>query len=79
MDMQDWALIQQIRQRKTHDCLPKPRTLPNAHQEGIFGIELYVDICGDYMDIFMSCKLSLRGRIVLATKVSFPLCFGAFN
>ena len=32
---------------------------------------MYLSICADYIDIFLSVSLTLRQRVVLASKVSF--------
>jgi hypothetical protein len=32
---------------------------------------MYLEICSNYIDIFLSKSLDLRGRVVLAAKVSF--------
>jgi hypothetical protein len=32
---------------------------------------MYLQICNDYIDIFLTLSLILRNRIVLASKVSF--------
>jgi hypothetical protein len=43
-----------------------------VYQERTLTTEYYLQICGDYIDIFLSRTLDLRGRIVCAAKVS---CF----
>jgi hypothetical protein len=35
--------------------------------------EMYLQICADYIDIFLSPRLDLRSRLALAAKVSFFL------
>ena len=47
------------------------RNSPEAHRERPLGTEMYLQICGDYIDIFALPVLDVRRRIVLASKVSF--------
>jgi hypothetical protein len=57
--------------KKTRDCLRRLCLLDDVHQERTLGTEMYLQICSDYIDIFLSEKLDLRSRVVLASKVSF--------
>jgi hypothetical protein len=43
----------------------------DTHRERILGTKMYLQVCADYIDIFLSVTLGLRERIVLASKVSF--------
>ena len=43
--------------------------VPKVHQERTLGTEMYLQICKDYIDIFLSPKHDLRSRFVLALKV----------
>jgi hypothetical protein len=43
----------------------------DIHQELTLATKLYMEICGSYIDIFLSITLDLRSRVVLASKVSF--------
>jgi hypothetical protein len=70
-DMQNWALAQRLCQKKTRDCLKRLHFLDDVHQERALGIEMYLQICSNYIDIFLSEKLDLRSRVVLASKVLF--------
>jgi hypothetical protein len=70
-DRQNWALTQRLCQKKTRDCLRKLYLLDDVHQERTLGTEMYLQICLDYIDIFLSEKLDLRSRVVLASKISF--------
>jgi len=70
-DRQNWASAQRICAKKARTCLQELRTCRDAHQERTLGIELYLSICVDYIDIFLSVSLTLRERVVLASKVSF--------
>jgi hypothetical protein len=70
-DRQNWASAQQLCQLKVRNCLEKLRTCPKVHQERCLGILMYLEICSNYIDIFLSESLDLRGRVVLAAKVSF--------
>ena len=68
---QNWASAQRICAQKARTCLHELRSGRDAHQQRTLGIELYLEICADYISIFLSVSLSLRDRIVLAGKVSF--------
>ena len=70
-DRQNWASAQRICQKKTRDCLAELRMSKEVHQERTLGTELYLEVCSNYIDIFLSPSLDLRSRIVLASKVSF--------
>ena len=43
----------------------------DLHWERTVGTEMYLEICADYIDIFLSPRHDLRARLVKATKVSF--------
>ena len=45
--------------------------LKEVHQERTLGTELYLEVCPNYIDIFLSPRLNLRSRIVLASKSGF--------
>ena len=70
-DRQNWASAQRICQKRTRDCLAELRRSKEVHQERTLGTELYLEVCSNYIDIFLSPRLNLRSRIVLASKVSF--------
>jgi hypothetical protein len=70
-DRQNWASIQQICAAKTRSYLRELRLAQDTHQERTLGTEIYLQICGDYIDCFLYVSLDLRARIVLASKVSF--------
>ena len=70
-DRQNWASAQRICAKKARTCLHELRSGRDAHQERTLGTQLYLEICADYIDIFLSVSLTLRERIVLASKVSF--------
>ena len=70
-DRQNWASAQRICAKKARTCLHDLRSGRDAHQERTLGTELYLEICANYIDIFLSVSLSLRERLVLASKVSF--------
>jgi hypothetical protein len=71
MDRQNWAFAQRICQQKVQNCLCQLRISSGHHGERTLGSETYLGICADYVDIFLSAKLSLYRRVVLAAKVSF--------
>ena len=70
-DRQNWGSAQRICAAKARSCLQLLRTSRDAHQERTLGTEMYLQICADYVDIFLSLSLTLRERVVLAGKVSF--------
>jgi hypothetical protein len=70
-DRQNWASAQRICQRKLRQCLHDLRISVDVHSERTLGTEMYLEICSDYIDMFCSPSLDLRGRLVLASKVSF--------
>ena len=74
-DRQNWASAQRVCQRKTQECLATTRNSHEAHRERTLGTEMYLQICGDYINIFASPVLDVRSRIVLASKVHFFLGF----
>ena len=41
------------------------------HRERTLGPEVYLEICADYIDVFLSPRHALQDRIVKAAKVSF--------
>jgi hypothetical protein len=70
-DRQNWASAQRICAQKTRACLRELQIGQETHQERTLGTEMYLKICVDYVDIFLSVTLDLRARVVLASKVSF--------
>ena len=78
-DRQNWASAQRICQKRTRDCLAKLRMSKEVHQERTLGTELYLEVCSNYIDIFLSPRLNLRSRIVLASKVYFFSVFGNYG
>lgn len=70
-DRQNWASAQRLCALKVRTCLKDIRVGRDTHQERTLGTEMYLQICADYVDIFLSVSLDLRQRIVLASKVSF--------
>lgn len=72
-DRQNWAGPQRLASRKVQCllfALSSERTAQDMHEKTL-GTMFYLEVCGDYIDIFFSKKLDVRGRIVLASKVSF--------
>ena len=59
-DRQNWASAQCICAKKARACLHDLRTSRDAHQERTLGTEMYLSICADYIDIFLSVSLTLR-------------------
>ena len=73
-DRQNWALAQRLCQSKVRQCLADLCSSPEVHRERTLGTEKYLEICANYIDIFLSPRLDLRSRIVLSSKVSFFFC-----
>lgn len=70
-DRQNWASALKICASKARTCLQMLRTMRYAHQERTLGMEMYLQIFADYIDIFLSVSLTLREWVVLASKISF--------
>lgn len=70
-DRQNWAYAQRLCTFKVRKCLQLLRDSDDVHRERTLGTEKYLEICSDYIDIFLSPTLDLRSRIVIASKVSF--------
>lgn len=43
------------------------------HYERTLGLEVHLQVCANYIDIFLSISVDLKLRIVLACKVLFSL------
>jgi hypothetical protein len=59
-DRQNWASIQRICATKTRFCLRELRLAQDTHQERTLGTEMYLQICGDYIDCFLYVSFDLR-------------------
>lgn len=70
-DRQNWASAQRLCSEKVRNCLRALRLSTDVHRERALGTELYLEICADYIDIFLSPRHDIRSRIVKAAKVSF--------
>ncbi|KAL3678263.1 hypothetical protein R1sor_021219 [Riccia sorocarpa] len=70
-DRQNWAGPQRLCSRAVQNCLKLLEDRPDEQRERTLGTRLYLEIVGDYIDIFFSVKLDLFSRIVLCSKVSF--------
>ena len=70
-DRQNWASAQRLCSQKVRDCLRNLRLTKDVHRERTLGTEVYLEICADYIDIFLSPRHDLRARVVKAAKVSF--------
>jgi hypothetical protein len=68
---QNWASSQRMCQAKIRTCLRLLQTTLNVYMVHTLGTEMYLGICSNYIDIFLSPRLDLRSRIVPASKVSF--------
>jgi hypothetical protein len=73
-DKQNWASAQRICQVKERKYLQQLKLAPDVHQEKTLANEMYLEICRDYIDIFLSVSLDLKSRIVLASKIFFFFC-----
>ena len=47
--------------------------MDDVHREQTLGMSSYLEICSNYIDIFLSKWLDLRYRVVFPSKVSFFL------
>ena len=73
-DRQNFKSAQCLCSRKVVDCLlPMQTNAQYGSPERTQGTELYLDIVGDYVDIFASSTLNLRERVVFASKVMWFL------
>ena len=70
-DRQNWVSMQRICQKRTRHCLAELHMSRDVHQERALGTEMYLEVCSNYIDIFLSPTLDLRSRVLLAAKVSF--------
>ena len=70
-DRQNWASAQRLCSLKVRCCLCSLRLSTDLHRERTLGTEMYLEICANYIDIFLSPRHDLRARIVKAGKVSF--------
>ena len=70
-DRQNWASAQRLCSQKVRDCLRSLRVSTDLHRERTLGTEMYLEVCTDYNDIFISSCYDLRERIVKAGKVFF--------
>jgi hypothetical protein len=70
-DCQNWTSAQRLCGTKARACLRELRVATDTHRERNLGTEMYLQICADYIDIFLSVTLGLRERVVLASKVFF--------
>lgn len=70
-DRQNWASAQRLCSTKVRDCLRRLRSAEDVHMERTVATEMYLEICADYIDIFLSPRDDLVARIVKAAKVSF--------
>lgn len=61
------------------DCLRQLRTTDDVHKERTLATEMYLEICADYIDVFLFPRDDLRARIVKAVRFPFFLEFGNFG
>jgi hypothetical protein len=54
IDGQNWVIVKKIFQRKVQKCFNMLQNSGDIHQEKTLGIELYLKICADYIEIFLS-------------------------
>jgi hypothetical protein len=78
-DRHNWAATQRLCQSKVRACLARMRSVDYPRRERTIGPEYYLEICANYIDIFLSPILDLRSRIVLCGKVSFFSGFGDYG
>lgn len=70
-ERQNWALAQRMCQQKVRNCLKSLIECVHCHDERALGIELYLQICSNYSDIFLSTTCDHFTKLVLASKVTF--------
>ena len=57
---------------KVRECLWSLRLVNEVHQERTLATKLYLEVCIDYINVFLSINLlDLCNRVVLASKVFF--------
>jgi hypothetical protein len=70
-DRQNWAGPQRIASKRVQGCLQDMWQRMDVRHDRSLGTQLYLEVCGDYIDVFFSTKHDLKTRIVLASKVSW--------
>jgi multidrug efflux pump subunit AcrB len=75
LKLEDTQKTQRICQRKVQKCLNMLQINGNIHQERNLGIELYLAICVDYIEIFLSLILDLQSIIIMISIMSFLSTF----
>lgn len=63
---QNWASSQRNCQQSVRNCLNDLCLVKDVHQERKLGTMYYLEICSDYIKIFLSKRLSIYERVVLA-------------
>ena len=59
VDCQNWTSAQYLCQVKVRQCLADLHCSGDTHQEWILRTEMYLQICANYFDIFLSRTLDL--------------------
>lgn len=72
-DHQNWASTQRICQKQMLDCLAVLFTLKEVYKGKILWNENYLEVCSNYIDIFLSSPLELQSKVFLAYKGFFCL------
>ena len=70
-DCQNWASAQRPCSQKVRKCMRSLRLSTDFHREHTLKTEMYLEICVDYINIFLSPRHDLCAKIVKASKVSF--------
>lgn len=70
-DHHNWAFAQCICHRKVQNYLKQLCWSFDTHCEHTIGTKVYLQVCANYIDIFLSISNYLRAKIVLVSKVSF--------
>ena len=68
-----WAFAQRTCQRKVQNYLKRLCLRFDMHFEWTQGLEVYLQVCTNYIDVFLSVSIDLKPRVLLACKVLFSL------
>lgn len=72
-DQQNWTFVQCICHQKIIKCLIAMKNSQETHRKHILDTEMYLQICGHYIDVFIFQVFDLPSGIVLGTNMLFFL------
>lgn len=78
-DYQNWMSTHIICAPKVKNCFKLLYLILDVHNELILETKMYLEICSDYINIFLSPRLDLKLRVVKAGKVSWFFCLWSFD